>query len=458
MITDEGRKLTKTVAEGTALFTANTLAQKFIGVASALVLANGLTVYAYGLLKLAQSAVSIGSTFFFSGTNSVVIAEVSRELGAGERGRAMAMLRDYALAETAIGAVVAGVFLAASPVAGIFLGPGWTAILVSSAPLVFLGAVRMIAAVVFQVETDFRSFTLLKFAESLFALASVAVTVFLLGGTVQAIMGGYAVAQALALAVVARPLARGVASFRGAPRSRSRLLSVIRAHGIWAIMIDYAKNLSDNARLWIIAAVAGVEGLAVYSLADSLIGHTTSLFPLSQTLLPVVSKEVRDVSRMRRVFVRSVKYHLIAYLALMAAGFTLFPWILHFLFPKYDRSLPVYQVMLLSLPILAFSVVLGVYMTTYRQQKKLFYLTVARDAISLGLVTPLAWAFGAVGAAAEYAVTSAAFMLMRLSVLWRVEPELRFSPRDLVSVDDFDRDMARGLVARARSLIPYVRH
>ncbi len=451
MLTAEGKQLTKTVAEGTLLFSVTNVVQKGTGVLSALLLANGLAVYAFGLLKLAQSTVSFANAFFFSGINSVVIAETARATGTGDRDLARRLLWQYAKTELALGAATTAVYALTAPLLARLWAPGWFTIILFGAPLIFLGCLRMITAVLLQINLRFRLLAILKIFESVFALASLGISIFFLNASVQAVIAGYVVAQALALAAIAPPVIKIVAEFWGAP-GEYLLLGLVKRQGIWAIAGDYLKTFSDNARLWLLAALAGVEAVAVYSLADALIGHTTSLFPLSQTLLPVVSREVGDHDRMRRVFVRIVKYHLAVFLALGVLGFTVFPFFLHLLFPKYDRSIPLYLIMLLSMPVFAVSIALNVYLTSYRMQRPLFKLVAARAGYSLALLAALGALFGALGAALESVVTSAIFMATRLSALWKQEPALRFSIREIFRFDDFDRELIRTALTRFRRL------
>jgi O-antigen/teichoic acid export membrane protein len=426
--------------------------------ASALLLANGLTVYAFGLLKIVQSAVSFASAFFLSGINNVVIAEASRATGEGRKASKASLLKAYCLLEFAIGVVLTLVLLVVAAAVASFRGAGWGLLFVSASPLVILGAVRMVAATLLQTEADFRGLTILRLSESILNLSVAAAAIVWAHGQVEILLLGYSLAQALAIAFVAGrflPLVLASVRSRG---DWSELILLVRGQGIWAIMNDYVKNFGDNAKLWILGGLAGLEAVEIFSLADALIGHTVSLFPLAQTLLPVVSRETVDESRMRRVFVRIIKYHLVVYLPLILVGLFVFPPFLHVFFPKYDSSIWLYRVMLLSLVPSAFGVALNIYLTAYRQQRSLFVLSVSRLVITLATVASLAPALGAFGAAIEYVVGAVYFAAVRMIILLKKMPFLSFRASELASVDDYDREMIGRVRIKVGKVLGYVRH
>jgi O-antigen/teichoic acid export membrane protein len=458
MLTEEGRQLTKTVAEGTVLYTVNNILQKGVGFVSALLLANFLSVYAFGLLKLVQSVLSMAMALFFPGINSVIIAEASRARGSGELGRFRSLLSIYTRAELGIGALLTVIFLLAVPIVGRFMGAGWSSILLAASPLIFLGALRMVMSVFFQAHLMFKEFAVLKMIESILNLIAAAAAIFLLRGSIQSLMLCYSAAQAGSLALFLPHFVKINRGLRQVAPDAVALAPLIKEQGIWSIMNDYLSSLANNGRLWAMAAFLNVEAVALYSLADALINHTVSLFPLRETMLPVLAGEVENRDRVRRVYLRVIKYHLAAFSALILAGLFLFPPILHFFFSKYDRAIPLYQLMLLILIAASFASAQNALLAALRRQKQLFFATCVKAAIVVPLLALFTRLLGVIGTAIETIVSAVIFTILRGRILHRAAPYLKFRLVELFRFDEFDREIFIGAWRRLKKPIPHVRH
>ncbi len=453
MLTTEGKQLTKTVAEGTALFTANTVLQKGIGLLNAVLIANSFSPFAFGILRLAQSLVGTASALYFPGASSVIVAACGRAKGAGDLGRFRALLVRYAQIEIWIGVFLAGACLMGAPILRAFRGAVWGDIALAAAPLIFFGGLRSVLSLYLQVFVRFRALIAMRFMESLANLGAVVVMLFFFHGSVSALLFGYAIAQAAVLLAFVPYTMRLLQPLRGVPSASAELKTLIRKEGIWALGAEYIKTVTENMRPWLFSILVGVEGFARFSLAESLLGHTVSLFPLGQTLLPAVSGDVENRDRMRRVFVRAIKYHLLAIGILCLFGFTLFPPIIHLLFPKYDASIPLYMILLIGLLFCGPNPVINVYLTVYQQQRQQFLLSIGRGVLILCGIGIFVTNFGIVGTAIEYVVTWVLYSGARIVVLLRVAPHLRFSVKELLRVDEFDREVWQRIQSRVRALV-----
>lgn len=443
MITGEGRALNKTVTEGTALMTANTVLQKFLGAATMLLVANGLSVAGFGVLRLVQSGIGAAGSFYFSNVGNIIIAEAGRLRGNREWGALRSLLGQYVRVIVGIGFVLGAGGVAAAVLVGAKKGGDWFSILLFAALLLFLSGAAMAATTVFQVFLRFRSVVTFRIIEQVSYLAGMAALFITHSVSVSGVLAVHATALALALIASVPALRSAVSPLSGAARAPSSLFGIIKSQGTYAVLIEYTKNFTDNGRLWIIGAVLGVEAVGLYSLADSLLGHTVSLFPLSQVLLPVVSGETRDPERMRRVFVRSVKYHFIGFAALSLLGLFAFPPLLVLLFPKYAPAVSLYRWMIAVLVIVAPAPTLTVYLTVLRKQRILWQAFLLRAAVAIPLIFIFARTMGLAGVLLEFAITWIFFTAVRLIGLLRAAPFLRARLRTYFSVDDYDRELLR---------------
>lgn len=449
MITTEGKRLTRVIAEGTALFLGNTIIVKVGSFISVLLLARWLSVYSYGILRLAQSAISSAGAFFFTGATSVIIAEGSRYRGEGAWGKLRSLLTRYALVECAIGALLAVGFLLAARLAPESVPAFWRRIFVSAAPLVFLGALRMVATVVIQIYLRLRWITVLRTIESVGNCIVVVVVVFVLRTQeISTIFFAYGIVQCVAVGSLLPIVYTLVKPLFAVPAAHADVFAILFRQSIWALLGDYTKNLTENARLWIIAAVIGVEATALYSLADSLFGHTVSLFPLSQVLLPVVSGQTQDPERMRRIFVRSVKFSLFSNVILFVCGLLFVPPLVHLAFPKYIPALSIYTVMLFGLACTAFGPTLNVYLTIYREQRTLWLVSLVRSAAVIGGIWVFTQLFGLIGTGIEFLISLAVFTGLRYAALRARLPYIRVHLKEFLHLDAFDREILAALYTR----------
>lgn len=432
--------LTRTVTRGTALVTANTVFQKISGVATALLVTNALSVYAYGILRLVQTGIGTASLAFFPGLSTVMVAEAARARGSGDFGTVRALLSAYARFLSAVGVALFVLAVAAAFIVGPRWGQEGVVVILLSAGFLLLGAFSFLIPVILQSFLEFHALVRVRIVEQVGTLAAVAFVVYLGWRTVPAVLGAYLVAGLLGQVAAIPSLRRIIGSLRGqVPGVPFSFRTLIRERGIWSVFVDHTKTITDNARIWIITGALGVEAVALFALAEALFAHTVSLFPLAQVLLPAVSGEVHDSSRMRRVFIRSLKYHAATFALLALAGWTVFPPILTSLFPKYHAAIGLYQVMLIGL-IFAFPApTLNTYLVAYGRQKLLFSLMLARAAFVFIAIFAAIRVFGPLGMAVEYILSWLFFTYSRAFALLRAAPHLRFGACEFFTFDDFDR-------------------
>lgn len=452
MDSEPKQSLTRTVVEGTALITANTFFQKVAGVLTALLVTNALSVYAYGILRLVQTGIGTASLAFLPGLNPVVIAEAARARGENDFGRARTLFRAYARFLL----VVSALLVAAAIPAAFIVGPRWgregVQSILLSAGFLLLGAFSFLIPTILQAFLEFRALVRVRFVEQVGTLVAVAAVVALGWRTVPAVLGAYLVAGFVGQLFALPALSRALRIMRTAPHTTFSFRSLIFRQGIWSVLVDHLKTITGNVRLWIITAILGVEAVALFSLADALFAHTVSLFPLGQTLLPVVSGETRDPGRMRRIFIRSIKYHAAVFTVLMLLGWSLFPYILEFLFPKYIPAINLYKILLIGLLFASPAPTLNVFLIAYREQRAIFFMSLARTLVSWVGIIYFTKYFGIIGMAFEDTLTWIFFTYGRLIMLLRSAPHLRFHFRELFVLDDYDRGMLHWLRGRVSTL------
>ena len=160
---------------------------------------------------------------------------------------------------------------------------------------------------------------------------------------------------------------RHVAALRGPVFWR-----LFRAHGKWFLAGQFLGLITDRMQPWLIKIFISTEAVAVYSIADSMIGIVRKLFPTS-TLSSIISLTVHDKVRAKRILTYGTKYFVTLMLILSGACFLFVPFIIRTFFPHYTLALPYFYVLLITLPLSAFTVIPLLYVNALRKQKFLFF-------------------------------------------------------------------------------------
>ncbi len=447
----EDNFLKKVLKGGAALGTASFLTRSF-GIAGTLLTLHVLSVYEYGLYKLAAAAFGLLLTFRLSGIDSLVTADAARFRGEENHSRLRRLFLEYAAYQIGInGTLFLFSFFGASLLAAHFgaaIG-GYVRIL----SLTFLVIpLERILSLLFNIHLQFEKMALFMTVEEGIKLAAVALLAWWLGWGLMGVfwarvlgsLGRFVFFAPSGVPLIKSFLSGGVRESANGFRpkfSQWEMVQMLRTHGKWGVASDYAGSFVDQARFWLIRFFTSTEAVGLYALADSMFAQVFSLLPLYELLFPIMPREVNNRRRLREIVLFALKYGTIAYGLACAVFFFAVPQFLAILFPRYLGAVPLFRIMLLAALTSAAANVTAAFFFAHRDQKTSFYLTLEQAALIFTLEPVLTWRWGIVGAAWSFVAVEILFIGTRLITLFTRYPDMAPAPSEFFSVREEERQV-----------------
>lgn len=450
------KTLTRTIGEGTLWFSISTWLLKPVGLLTTFITLRALSVYEYGLVVLALSLTSLLGVFLLPGLTDVVIADIGVERGQEKRGVMKRIFRDFMALQWVLGVCAwAILFFGADIIAAFYASQ--ISLLVKIVSFMFLLApIRTAYGILFSVYFKFFIHSTYSFLEEAGKLAFVVLFLFTVGVTPASVILGAILGQVAALFFLIPHAYTAYKDFSGAvadkPLSLKRLLA---EHGKWSVFSKYVGQFGAKSRFWIIKFMLNTEAVAFASVAESLVGHTASLLPLSRVMRPIIPQYVSDTGRMFLLINKSIKYQLVSFALISIIAFTVFPPLIIWFFPHYQTSLPLFKVMLFSLTFTSVATMFGPVFFALKAQQNLFFAVLLRTIVALVLLPISILAFGTMGIAYEFVITSIVYTFERYRVLKRLLPGFHIRLRDMIQLDEVDRIIVGKVAASIKSRFPF---
>lgn len=442
-----------TALRGMTISTAGNIVLRLFDFFIAVFMLRWLSLFEYGLYQLALSTYDFCAGLLLPGIDTVVISDVSGTVSQNSQ-RAKNIFSVY-IGALFFFSILAGLFF--------FFGSSWLGRFVGAsqnsfkivALLFFLLPFDTACSMRFQIFLDFGWGMFFRLLRGCFRLVAMSSFFVLSEFHLSQALFSLVLSVAAPVLVVYLFYHTKVKLFTLPSLAEFRVVwgGLFAAHGKWAILEDIVGNVSKNIRPFIIKIFAGVEAVALFSVAQSLLGYVVSVFPLRDVLTPMFPRSVHDRPTLVLQLNRSIKYATFAYvfLALLAAvGVPALIWVF---FPKYSSALPLFYILLVGLPWLGpRSVMLPVFYAL-KAQRVLFVMTIMRTTWVVLLGVLLTYFFGVYGAAVEAMLVGVLLTPTFALVLRRILPEWKVSPRYFFSFTDEDKILFASIRNRFNSLV-----
>lgn len=450
----ERTPLTKVIGVGTALYFVQNILVQVLSVGSAFIVIGTLGVYEYGLLVLARSVFDTFNNFGNIGIASLVLTELNIARSEGRGGAVKAIFLDYAWLRGIIMSVSFAILFFGSFIAEQYSENAVIALVRLFSLVLVVYFLRTTFSTLFNVYLKYNYQVYAGLLDSVGYFLALLVFVYAWQMGVEGAIYAFIFSQVLTCIVFVPVYLNLYGELRLARREPTRhLWTMLKRHGKWSVFENYVTGVSKNLRPWIAAAFLSVEAVAIFSVAQSLLGHLTSLVPVDKVLTPLIPLERGDRQKVAEIFFRSFKYSLYVSLALALGAFLFMPLFLAVFFPKYLPSVPIFNIILPVFVFASFTGFLNIFYDTFRLQRDFFSLTIARLVALVVLAVPLIYFFGLIGLALEYLLSTLFFGMLRYFWLLRRVPELRVKFSKLFVFDEIDRIVAGRVYAYARRWI-----
>ena len=415
-------------------------AAQAVGLASSFLILHALSVSQFGLYQLILSAVAMADTFSTRFCDFVVVNDISRALGEGEKFKAKRLFIELSWVKIALGVAVTLVLFFGSRTVADFFGKGQEAVsyIQIAAWLIFIRAFSGVAINFFSAIISFRAFGLTTL-EEIIKLGIISGFFFLSSLSIREVLIASVVSSACAAAFIIFPFVKEYkAFFKNIALPRQFLLpSLVKVYGFW-IIIQYAiNNVRKNVFVWIIRVVLNNEAVAFYTLATNLRALILEVLP--HGTFGLLAWEVGNQNRLRYIFLRSVKYAWWLGLFVAVASALAVPVLVGFIFPKYQSAIPLFIALIFSLPLIGASRIQEDFLLAMREQKLLTARALSSIVLSSVALVILLPVFGILAVAMQNTGSYLFRFLFYHRNLIKKYPYLKFGPMMFLSFGQDDR-------------------
>lgn len=148
----------------------------------------------------------------------------------------------------------------------------------------------------------------------------------------------------------------------------------------------------DRVFVWILLGPAAV---AIYTIANIPFSKLEQLIPIDALALPHLSNSSLSAELKNKLLTRTGLL-LIAIIPIIIIGFFISPFAFSIFFPTFSASVPLFQLLLISLLFAPF-LLLKTGLTAWRKQKELYIIETISPVIRIGLFATLGGLFGLLG-------------------------------------------------------------
>jgi O-antigen/teichoic acid export membrane protein len=270
----------------------------------------------------------------------------------------------------------------------------------------------------------------------------------LIGGFRMGLTGGllaYLIANLLPLCFVGRQLfadlSRGLTRKAFAP-----VIALILEQGKWQLARYGVTAAHGAARPWLIQITLGIEAVALFNAAKTILGIPADLLPIKEALIPLMSRESSDPVRLRQLYIGSLRYSTVALASVALALVVATPVVFSVLFPQYVSAVALVQVMAVSLVVSGIATPQASMFYALRLQRSYLSTTAWSFIFMLATGVPLMLWWGLIGMGISFVLNAAFVSWLRQRELCRSMPSLSIGVGDCFSIQPSDREFLRHLL------------
>jgi O-antigen/teichoic acid export membrane protein len=430
----------KTIATGTLWFSINSWLLRGVGLVTVFFILRNLSIYEYGLVELVLSIVPLFGILLLPGLNNVVITDMAIEKGRGNISEMKSLFVNFMTLHTVLSTVAWAIVFFGASIIDHFYSEQVTALIRIVSFFFLLSPIRSALGTIFTVYLKFFTQSVLLFLEEFFKLVFILLAFFVFDLRASGVLLSGLLGSFLAFVVVAPVYFKVYGEFSGVKiENKKPFWSVVHYHGKWSVFSSYLNQAGAKLRIWIVQVISGTEAVALFAVAEGLIGHTTALVPIGKVVAPIIPKFVDQKEKFLHIINKSIKYQFFGHVVVAVLGLTLFPVVILYLFPQYETSVTLYKIMLIMLIPTTFASVFQTMFFALKKQKILFYANIYR-VVLVGVTTPIGLHFwGIKGIAYGFLVVISLFTIERYRILRRLIPEFRITLSDFWTFDDYDK-------------------
>jgi O-antigen/teichoic acid export membrane protein len=432
---------------GLAIASGADLLIKIVGFIATAIILYQISPYQYGLWQLLLSIITAFSISLFPSIGGMLVADIARYIGVGEKKKANALLLRSALFFALLGALSSLAMFFAAPYLTSLSGLQLTNTVRLLALSLVIAGIGQGLTMILQTRLEFVNLQASKVIGRASYLACIALSLLIFHLDLMGLVYSYLVATILPTLVFAPYLVRAYRRMLVdyAQSSWGEFFIELKSRGPWVIFSDVVSGFYGTLWPWLVGYFLGIPAVGIITIALTFLSQVSTFVPISAVLRPMLPRTAGEAWRIEHWVTRSMKYALwlnvIFGLGAFFAACLVFP----LFFPKYVAALPLCAALLISLPFRALGTVATEWFYTTGRQKDLFIFSKLFGLSMLVLMIPLLAFGGMFGYVLDIILSADILLVARLRVMRR-KGGIRINLKELFFVDSQDGEYLKRIV------------
>lgn len=366
---------------------------KVIAAINAFLVISVLTLYEYGSFQILLASYA-GAVAFMSIGGGVVRNDILRFEAEGRSADAKKLFYESSIARISIGTFLWATVFFSAPALSFKLGPDYIS-LIKIISFMFLHD-ALLTVITTPVELR-RKFSVLASRAVMTKAIQLAVLIYFLlfqNINLRAVVISLVISLFATLFILTPSFITSYLPWRSIKKSPDEFLfKILTSYGKWEMIQPIAGKIASFFETWAVKVFISTEAVAVFSIAQTLLGTVAGFFP-TKTLSTLVPMEIKNEEKLRKIYTYGVKYLIAFSVVIGIASFVAVPIFINIFFSKYAVSLQYFSALLLTLPLLAITSVSSAFLTALRRQKFLFFQKILKSLVAIPLYLLLLPLFG----------------------------------------------------------------
>ena len=435
----------KSFLKGETSFGFWNILSKLMGFVASIIVIKYITLYEYGVYQLVLAFGGLVGTFFLKLLTDVSLNDIIRFVGEKKENFAKKLFQQYAFFKLSIGVVSFLIVFFGAGIISTYYDENIAGLFRLVSFLILIDSIYNVMKIVLEVRLKFNAIASRPVVYQFLRITLVIATLLLFGLNVEKILIVNVIASALATVIFIPLFLKNYNIWKNVDKEKENvLLSIVKKHGKWSLMRPAIAGIPNNIQPWLIKIFVGTEAVGIFNLASMLFATIKSFLPLN-TLTYLIPLEISNKKRSQKIFSYSIKYITIFSILLSIVSFVGGFLFIGAILPKYVESLPLFYIMLLSIPISGFGSVMVSFLIAMRKQKYLFIQMISKMIFSTAMFLILLPIFGLVGLAIEQILTTIFVFVLLLIYMRKVKVGLKIEPKILFSFNKEDISFIKNL-------------
>jgi len=412
-----------------------------IGLINSFLVITYLSVFQFGLYQLLLAFIAILESLNTGLFDSIVGVDIRRYFNVGKINFAKRLFLENAVFKIVTSIILTAVVFFGADIIAQFYGEDVTLFLKIVSFLLIIRSIQALETTLFKATLTFSHWSRPAIRELSKLLLILGFLVFS-KLTIFNVITAYVVAEVISLAVLT--LFAFIKIYRKAfgitpAHNNNLLIDLIRNSGKWALVRYGFAKATKNTMPWFIKFFINTEAVAFYSMAVNIFSLIESLMPM-QGLAEIFALKVDSKSEVSFIFKRALKYSLWLGVLFLLGSAILVPPVIALIFPKYSPAIPIFLVIMFSMPLYGVYKMLKILLSTLREHKIL-----ALRLINEALIFPIGSVIflptlGVVGVGFIYIAAYLERVWFFYRSLIAKYPEFKIKAKNLVEFETTDKE------------------